>query len=753
MKKVITATTFSSLVFYLLIYINLCSSNAEKQCNESQININSRCIEIEDLISNETLSLNSTELENIYLKYETINTSKYEINIKRLNDKKIQNKKMVDSNIYISEKCINLLSEKIKLDKNAGYIYIVTNKFNSNINGINEYYFIIRHNGQESNIKFINGKSFDFSFCNSDPIILKKSIPIYQIKKYEYSSETNEYQLIDIDRNQILYAKSQDVDLFNIHSDFFNDICFKFTSVNNTDVTLETRNNEYYQNITLCDINLGAFYINYEYDNNTSIFTYKCAYGYFKSEDESNKLLDDINNKMNQIFTTSNIKVITCYNELFNFSNFIHNYGEIICLIVLVIQFIMFFIYLSIGTRPIQKVVDRFLAKKNLNNVNAPKLDKKDSPSNNINIPNLKEKEPKEHSRLNANSREQLNNCASQDEIKAINSKKKVTKLDSQNPVASPPKKDNITNIDEDKINKINMQNSNNSSFHSKDTNIDKINDNNIPKKENYKEIGQFSQNENLNSNNINSEQLTVSDESSNQKKSIRVLLGMINEELNELPFEEAKIHDKRNYCTYYWGILQVSHLFLFTFCHPGDYNLFIVKFGLLLFSIPLNLTIGALFYTTKEMQIVYLNKDTLFKVDLKSLARSILTSIISSIILICLKLLCITHGSIQKLRKIEDVEKAKVKSVQVIKCIKFRICLYYILSLIFLFLFLFYVTCFCAIYPNNQLGILRDMLMSWILTLIYPFGLVIFTSIFRICSLRLDKYCCYFINKILQMF
>ena len=800
MKHSHVSKIVSKIIFYLLIFAYLCFPCKASLCSENEISVYAKCIKIEDLVNNENLSLNSSELSYIYNNYEIINSSNYEINIKKITDTELQNKDMTNLNIYISTECIEKLTHQINLDKSSGYIFIVTNKLNKNINGLEDYYFIIRQSGDESKIKYVNGHSFDFSFCNSDPIILKKSININQIKKYKFFSETNEYKYIDLDVEQILYAESKNIDLFDINSEFFNDICYKFNSINNTDVTLETRNNDYYQNITLCNISLGAVYISSEYDNTTSIFTYKCAYGYFKSAAESNELIDEINNKMNKIFTSSNIKVITCYSEIFNYSNILKNYGEIICLSVFVIQLFMFFIYMCMGTKPIQKEVDKFLNPQNLNNnINSPKPDINPMPSNNIIVP-LKRRSI--HSKTNSVfSAAPLDISSNRDSKELANKTRKFgkkTKKKKRYTISFPPKKiDNNIIDDEDKINNIKIEDiySNNNSFQSKESNVDEENNNDNMQNNNNNVIVN-SNNINLNYNCVNifnkrnnskktistkyasktsqiSQKIDVKNNQNddlnntywndnvnnnnnfnnnfNKRKSIANLVGMINEELNILPFEEAKKYDKRSCCKYYWEIIQISHLIIFTFCHPGDYNLFIVKFGLLLFSIPLNLTIGALFYTTKEMQIVYLNKGSLVKFDLKILVRTILTSLISTIILIFLKILCFSHYSIQRLRKIENIEEAKAKSVHVIRCIKCRIFLYYLLSLIFLLAFSFYVTCFCAIYPNNQVSVLRDLIMSLILTLIYPFGLVILTSLFRRCSLRFDLSCCYCVNRLLQ--
>ena len=199
--------------------------------------------------------------------------------------------------------------------------------------------------------------------------------------------------------------------------------------------------------------------------------------------------------------------------------------------------------------------------------------------------------------------------------------------------------------------------------------------------------------------------------------------------------------------------MIQISNIIINTFCRCGDFNLFSIKLGLLLFLFPINLTFNALFFTSKEIQSVYINKISDITIDWKNIARSISSSIISSIILIFLKLLCLTHHSIRKLKKEIKIEEARQKSGGILSCIKLRICIYYIFSLIFLILFGIYVSCFCMVFENTQLLLIETMIFSWILSLLYPFVICLFTAVFRICSLRKKgNKCCYNINKILQL-
>ena len=226
-------------------------------------------------------------------------------------------------------------------------------------------------------------------------------------------------------------------------------------------------------------------------------------------------------------------------------------------------------------------------------------------------------------------------------------------------------------------------------------------------------------------------------------------------DDLNELSFDAAKLFDKRHFCKYYCFMIKIDHIIINTFCRCGDYNLFTVKLGLLLFLFPLNLTFNAFFFTSKEIQSVYIYKLSDISVNWKNLVRSFSSSIFSSIIFIFLKLLCLTHNSIRQVKKNKSIEGTKKQSVRILRCATFRIFLYYLFSFIFLIIFGFYVSCFCAIFENTQLLLIETMAISWILSLVYPFIICFLTTIFRRGSLTCGKRgisCCYRINKILQL-
>ena len=93
-------------------------------------------------------------------------------------------------------------------------------------------------------------------------------------------------------------------------------------------------------------------------------------------------------------------------------------------------------------------------------------------------------------------------------------------------------------------------------------------------------------------------------------------------------------------------------------------------------------------------------------------------------------------------------------KSEQILKCLKIKFIIFFSLTLILLILFWYYISCFCAVYRNTQIHLMKDTLVSYLLSLLYPFIIYLLPGIFRIPSLRArnkDKECMYKISKFFQ--
>ena len=68
---------------------------------------------------------------------------------------------------------------------------------------------------------------------------------------------------------------------------------------------------------------------------------------------------------------------------------------------------------------------------------------------------------------------------------------------------------------------------------------------------------------------------------------------------------------------------------------------------------------------------------------------------------------------------------------------------------------FWYFIVCFCAVYKNTQMILIKDTLISFALTMVYPFGLNLLPGMFRIPALRAqkkDKKCLYNVSSIIAL-
>ena len=87
-------------------------------------------------------------------------------------------------------------------------------------------------------------------------------------------------------------------------------------------------------------------------------------------------------------------------------------------------------------------------------------------------------------------------------------------------------------------------------------------------------------------------------------------------------------------------------------------------------------------------------------------------------------------------------------------KQILIKFILFYILYILFLLFFWFYITCFCIVYKNTQIYLIKDTIISFSFSFLYPLGYYLLPGIPRIWALKKkkkNKECVYKMSKILQ--
>ena len=221
--------------------------------------------------------------------------------------------------------------------------------------------------------------------------------------------------------------------------------------------------------------------------------------------------------------------------------------------------------------------------------------------------------------------------------------------------------------------------------------------------------------------------------------------------ELNCLDYEFALKYDKRTYIQYYFGLLKTNHLFIFSFITFNDYNSRIIKMFLFFYFFAIDLTVNALFFNDETMHKIYIDEGKYNFIY--QIPQIVYSSLISNIFDFLTKFLALSQDSIVKLkqeRKMKDLDK---KYKKLLKNLKIKFLLFFTLTFIFLFFFWYYISCFCGVYTNTQIHLIKDSVISFLTSLIAPFGIYLIPGLFRIPSLsnpKKKRECLYNFSKIL---
>ena len=131
-----------------------------------------------------------------------------------------------------------------------------------------------------------------------------------------------------------------------------------------------------------------------------------------------------------------------------------------------------------------------------------------------------------------------------------------------------------------------------------------------------------------------------------------------------------------------------------------------------------------------------------------------ILSSIISAIITIIIKVFSLSDKNVIELKKDNTTKKTPTNIKEVLKCLKIKFILFFIISFLFLYFFWFYLGCFGAVYKNTQIYLFKNTVISYAISLVYPFFIYLIPGIFRRYSLKdinKDRKFIYDFSKILQ--
>ena len=598
----------------------------------------------------------------------------------------------------------------------------------------------------------------------------------------------------------IKHLKEQGYDIFNPEDSFYNDICSTYNSQNNTDVIIKDRKNDFYNpNLFLCEDTCEYK----SFDINASKVNCKCN---VKQQINSNiyETKFSPNTLLNNFFDFdryTNYKVLKCYNMVFNLERIKINKGSYI-VFFLIISFVT---YMTINfciqndqyrkilddIIYINKITDKKLKIKRENNDNNENNENNNSyglKDSNINIKKenlnpvegiIKRRKYKlktitsnnkdKHIKFLINNKDIDNKENKKIYLRRNKSNKNVTHFDITDKKKKLP---TLYDCDNDDINRNTIfRKTKKSSNESNDTNIFSRSSrkqifnhaNSNEKINNSKNRLRFSHrikkpkknvsffNDIIYKNKNATEQTLFFNERIN--KIIEIIpkneryVYFIDNELNELDYIYAINIDFRTLFQYYWSLLKQIHPLFFTFIAKHDYNLFFIKLSLFVFSIALNITLNTLFFSDESMHKLYEDYGKLNYIY--NLPKSLYSVLFSGLISFFFELLSLSENDLSKFKEkgvIKDFDKEKKEQI---KHLKLKSILFFIIGTSLLIFFWYYISCFCAVYSNAQMSLIKDTFISFIIELTYPFLFALISTIIRIQALRKKSRCLYNFSKI----
>ena len=189
-------------------------------------------------------------------------------------------------------------------------------------------------------------------------------------------------------------------------------------------------------------------------------------------------------------------------------------------------------------------------------------------------------------------------------------------------------------------------------------------------------------------------------------------------------------------------------------FISHEDYNVFLLKLSLFIVSVSLFFALNALSFKDSTMRYINSNQgkyDLLYQIP-----QVIYSSIISFVMTLILKHLSLSQMTIIGIKKEKVISRAYKMAEDAKKCLKIKLYFFFSVSLVFLLCFWYYITAFGAVYPNTQLHLINDTLVSFGISMIYPFIVNLLPGVLRITALRAmnkDKECLFRASQLIANF
>ena len=171
-----------------------------------------------------------------------------------------------------------------------------------------------------------------------------------------------------------------------------------------------------------------------------------------------------------------------------------------------------------------------------------------------------------------------------------------------------------------------------------------------------------------------------------------------------------------------------------FTYKQAIDYNSKYIKASLVLISFSLYYFVNCLFITQNMIHNMYEKSDN----NLGMFFPYIFISFIICYILErIIRYGSLSYDNIYSVDKENLYNNAKIRASQVRKILFWKYICFYILGFFSILFFGYYISAFGAVYQNTQFILIKNTIISYIFSLVFPFIIIIIPSVLRRYSLK----------------
>ena len=526
--------------------------------------------------------------------------------------------------------------------------------------------------------KYLNSEEI----CKDDKIMVEDSIE-------------NKILESGVDVELLKYLVNDGVDVFNLSSPFYNDICFQYNS--KKDVALKDRVLEYFPNISLCEE--GCDFVAINMTTITSI----CECYFSKSTKEEilkDKVLEQAQiGFIEDVITSSNIYVIKCVTLLIDGNNIKKCYGGFIILCFVLAEILCAIIYCTSNIYSINKYIFILLYKyiNFLRRQQKNKIDERQNENNSKNDLITKSK-----NNNNAPVQKRL--------IKLANSK---DKMNSEKKLLGKRQNGRKTIINGN----INLVINNHKGMKSKNNyankNPNNTNTNNVCEKPLNKSGTRIQKL--LNQGDIsepNAKDFVLNHNSEifvnvNKKEDLDInIVEYLKTKNDDMDYDEAIRKDHRKFFECFIEKIKNNHIIINIFCEDEFIKPRSIKILLLILQIILYFFINGLFYDEEYISKIYhLDKDTFFTMAERFFDNLIYAAIAGIIINYIIEFFFVDEIKIKKILKMEkdNILILKYEMIKVLKSIRKRYLAFIITSFIITFIALIHIFCFNVVYFHTM--------------------------------------------------